>query len=114
MHPGKEGTTTPGGQSLGEDKAGARQDQETCALQGGGLLSTHKPQSLCSQMCLEKPELRDAGGTGERGSVCMLLLWSQTARPRSNPSSTPSWLGELGPSLLGFSPFIYTNLRWLG
>lgn len=77
-------------------------------------LSIHKPQSLCSQKCLEKPELREPGGTGERGSVYKLLLWSQTARPRSNPSSTPSWLGDLGPSLLGFRLFIYTNLRWLG
>lgn len=65
-------------------------------------------------MCLEKPKLIDPGGTGERGSVYKLLLWSQTARPRSNPSSTPSWLGELGPRLLGFRLFIYTKLRWLG
>lgn len=79
MHRGNAGTTTPRGKSLDQDKAGARQDQETCALEGGGLLSIQKPKSLCSQMCLEKPELRDPGGTGEHGSVYKLLLGSQTA-----------------------------------
>lgn len=65
-------------------------------------------------MCLGKPELRDPGGKGEHGSAYELRLWSQTTRQRSSPSSTPSWLNELGQGLLGFSPFTYTNLTELG
>lgn len=39
-----------------------------------------QPKGLCSQMCFEKPELRDPRGTGEHGSTYKLRLWSEKVR----------------------------------